>query len=74
MEEFGCRQDERDERRHAEGNKAQAVEFVSRYYSNIGLISLCAVVAMHNDLFYYSCEMYRNFYCLVPEVQNQILK
>lgn len=51
MEEFGCRQNERDERRHAEGNKAQAVEFVSRYYSDIGLISLCAVVAMHNDLF-----------------------
>lgn len=51
MEEFGCRQNERDERRHAEGNKAQAVEFVSRYYSDIGLISLCAVVAMHKDLF-----------------------
>lgn len=52
MEEFGCRQNERDERRHAEGNKAQAVEFVSRYYSDIDLISLCAVVAMHNDLFF----------------------
>lgn len=74
MEEFERRQDERDERRHAEGNKAQAVEFISKYYSDRGLIPLCAVAAMHNDLFYYSLEMYRNFCCLVPEVQNLILK
>lgn len=74
MEEFERRQDERDERRHAEGNKAQAVEFISKYYSDRGLIPLCAVAAMHNDLFYYSREMYRNFCCLVPEVQNLILK
>lgn len=74
MEEFERRQDERDERRHAEGNKAQAVELISKYYSDRGLIPLCAVAAMHNDLFYYSREMYRNFCCLVPEVQNLILK
>lgn len=74
MEEFERRQDERDKRRHAEGNKAQAVEFISKYYSDRGLIPLCAVAAMHNDLFYYSREMYRNFCCLVPEVQNLILK
>lgn len=74
MEEFEHRQDERDERRHTEGNKAQAVEFVSRYYTDRGLIPLCAVAAMHNDLFYYSREIYRNFCCLVPEVQNLILK
>lgn len=74
MEEFERRQDERDERRHAEGNKAQAVELIPKYYSDRGLIPLCAVAAMHNDLFYYSREMYRNFCCLVPEVQNLILK
>lgn len=74
MEEFERRQDERDERRHVEGNKAQAVEFISKNYSDRGLIPLCAVAAMHNDLFYYSREMYRNFCCLVPEVQNLILK
>lgn len=74
MDEFERRQDERDERRHAEGNKAQAVELISKYYSDRGLIPLCAVAAMHNDLFYYSREMYRNFCCLVPEVQNLILK
>lgn len=74
MEEFERRQDERDERRHAEGNKAQAIEFISKYYSDRGLIPLCAVAAMHNDLFYDSREMYRNFCCLVPEVQNLILK
>lgn len=74
MEEFERRQDERDERRHAEGNKAQAVEFVSRYYSDGGLIPLCAVATVHNDLLNYSREMYRNFCCLVPEVQNLILE
>lgn len=74
LEEFERRQDERDERRHAEGNKAQAVEFISRYYSDRGLIPLCAVAAMHNDLFYYSREMYRSFCCLTPEVQNLILE
>lgn len=74
MEEFERRQDERDERRHAEGNKAQAVEFISRHYSDRGLIPLCTVAAMHNDLFYYSREMYRSFCCLTPEVQNLILE
>lgn len=54
MEEFKRRQDERDERRHAEGNKAQAVEFISKYYSDRGLIPLCAVAAMHNDLFLFT--------------------
>lgn len=47
MEEFERRQDERDERRHAEGNKAQAVEFISKYYTDRGLIPLCAVAAMY---------------------------
>lgn len=74
MEEFERRQDERDERRHAEGNKAQAVEFISKYYTDRGLIPLCAVAAMYNDLFRYSRKMYWEFCCLVPEVQNLILK
>lgn len=29
---------------------------------------------MHNDLFHYSRKMYWEFCCLVPEVQNLILK
>lgn len=74
MEEFERRQDERDERRHAEGNKAQVVEFISKYYTDRGLIPLCAVAAMYNDLFHYSRKMYWEFCCLVPEVQNLILK
>lgn len=74
MEEFERRQDERDERRHAEGNKAQAVEFISKYYTDRGLIPLCAVAAMHNALFHYSRKMYWEFCCLVPEVQNLVLK
>ena len=74
VEDFEHRQDERDELRHAEGNRARAVEFVSRHYANRGLIPLCAIAAMHNDLFYYSREMYRDFCCLVPEVQNLILE
>lgn len=74
MAEFERRQDERDERRHAEGNKAQAVEFISKYYTDRGLIPLCAVAAMYNDLFHYSRKMYWEFCCLVPEVQNLILK
>ena len=74
MEEFERRQDERDERRHAEGNKARAIEFISKHYADRGLIPLCAVAAMHNDLFHYSRKMYWEFCCLVPEVQNPILK
>lgn len=74
MEKFERRQDERDERRHAEGNKAQAIEFISRHYADRGLIPLCAVAAMHNDLFHYSRKMYWEFCCLVPEVQNLILE
>lgn len=74
MEELERRQDERDERRHAEGNKAQAIEFISKHYADRGLIPLCAVSAMHNDLFHYSRKMYWEFCCLVPEVQNLILE
>lgn len=74
MEELERRQDERDERRHAEGNKAQAIEFISKHYADRGLIPLCAVAAMHNDLFHYSRKMYWEFCCLMPEVQNLILE
>lgn len=74
MEVFERRQDERDERRHAEGNKARAIEFISNHYADRGLIPLCAVAAMHNDLFHFSRKMYWEFCCLVPEVQNLILK
>lgn len=74
MEELERRQDERDERRHAEGNKAQAIEFISKHYADRGLIPLCAVAAMHNDLFHYSRKMYWEFCFLVPEVQNLILE
>ena len=74
MEVFERHQDERDERRHAEGNKARAIEFISNHYADRGLIPLCAVAAMHNDLFHYSRKMYWEFCCLVPEVQNLILK
>ena len=74
MEAFERRQDERDERRHAEGNKARAIEFISKHYADRGLIPLCAVAAMHNELFHYSRKMYWEFCCLVPEVQSLILK
>ena len=52
MEQFEKRQDARDEQRHQEGVKAQAVSFISRYYKDRGLIPLCAIAAMYNDLFY----------------------
>ena len=47
-------EDERDERRHAEEVKSQAVSFISKHYADRGLIPLCAMAAMHNDLYYYS--------------------
>lgn len=74
INKFERRQDERDEQRHAESVKAQAVSFISKHYSNRGLIPLCAIAAMHNDLFYYSREMYREFCCMTLEVQNRILE
>lgn len=74
MEQFERRQDERDERRHAEGVNSQAVSFVSKYYADRGLIPLCAMAAMHDDLHYYSREMYRDFCCMTLEVQNCVLE
>ena len=74
MEKFERRQDERDERRHAEGVKSRAVSFISKYYADRGLIPLCAMAAMHNDLHHYSREMYREFCCMTPEVQNRVLE
>lgn len=74
MEKFERRQDERDERRRAEGVKSRAVSFLSKHYANRGLIPLCAIAAMHNDLFYYSREMYREFCCMTLEAQNRVLE
>lgn len=74
MENFEKRQDERDEFRHMEKVKAQAVSFISKYYRHRGLIPLCAIAALYNDLFCYKRKMYRDFCCLTMEVQNLILK
>lgn len=74
MAKFEQRQDERDERRHAEEVKSQAVSFISKHYADRGLIPLCAIAAMHNDLHYYSREMYREFCCMTLEVQNRVLE
>ena len=74
MERFERRQDERDEQRHAEGVKSQAVSFISKHYADRGLIPLCAMAAMHNDLYYYSREMYREFCCMTHETQNRVLE
>lgn len=74
MERFEKRQDKRDEERHQESVKAQAVSFISKYYKDRGLIPLCAIATMYNDLFYYNREMYREFCCCTKEVQNRILE
>lgn len=74
MEEFEKRQDKRDEKRHAEEVKSRAVSFISKHYSDRALIPLCAIAAMHNELFYYSREMYREYCCCTAEVQNRILE
>ena len=74
MEKFEKRQDKRDEERHQESVKAQAVSFISKYYKDRGLIPLCAIATMYNDLFYYNREMYREFCCCTKEVQNRILE
>ena len=66
MERFEKRQDKRDEQRHQESVKAQAVSFISKYYKDRGLIPLCAIATMYNDLFYYNREMYREF-AVVPK-------
>lgn len=68
------RQDERDERRHAAEVRSQAVSFVSKHYENRCLVPLCAIATMHNNLFCYSREMYREFCCCTEEVQNRILE
>ena len=68
MERFEKRQDKRDEERRQEGVKAQAVSFISKYYKDRGLIPLCAIATMYNDLFYYNREMYREFCCCTKEV------
>ena len=74
MEQFERRQDEIEEERHIEAVKAQAVSFISKYYSDRGLIPLCAIAAMYNDLYYYSSAMYREYCCYTKEVQNKILE
>ena len=74
IERFEKRQDKRDEDRHAEFVKSQALSFIAKYHKEKGLIPLCAMATMYNDIYYYSKEMYREFCCLTTEIQNCILK
>ena len=74
MEKFERRQDERDERRHAEEMKSQAVSFISKHYADRGLIPLCAMAAMHIELYDYSREMHREVCCMTLETQNRVLE
>ena len=74
MADFEKRQDERDEKRHAESIESQAVSFISKYNKDRGLIPLCAVATMYDKFFHYSREMYREFCCMTLEVQNKILE
>lgn len=74
MEEFEQRQDMRDERRHAEDVKSQAISFIAKHYADRGLIPLCVIATMNNNLYYYSREMYREFCCMTSEVQNCVLE
>lgn len=74
MSEFERKIDERDERRHCEEIKAQAVAFISKHYKDKRIIPLCAIAAMYNDLFYYTRDIYREFCCFTRETQNKILE
>lgn len=74
MAKFEQRQDERDERHHAEEIKWQAVSFILRHYADRGLIPLCAMASMHNDLHYYSREIYREFCCMTLEIHNRVFE
>lgn len=74
MKDFEQRQDDRDEKRHEEDVNSKAVSFISNYYEVRGLIPLCAIASMYNKLFYYKRDMYREFCCYTPEVQNRILE
>lgn len=74
MADFEKRQDERDEKRHAESVESQAVSFISKYNKDRGPIPLCAVATMYDKFFHYSREMYREFCCMTLEVQNKILE
>ena len=57
MEDFEYKLDEREEQRREATIKAEAVTFISKYYSDRGLIPLCAIATMHNNLFYYHRDM-----------------
>lgn len=74
MGEFERRQDERDERRRADGVKARAVSFVSAHYAERALVPLCAIAAMHDELLHCSRDIYREFCCLTAEVQDLVLR
>ena len=74
IERFEKKQDKRDEDRYAELVKSKALSFITKYHEEKGLIPLCAMAAMYNDIYHYSKEMYREFCCLTTETQNCILK
>lgn len=74
MAKFEHRQDERDERRHAEEVDARAAAFVSQHYADRLLIPLGAIAAMYNAQYHYSRDTYNGFCALTREVQNRVLE
>lgn len=74
MEKFERFQAKKEERRYNESMNAQASAFISKYYSDRGLVPLCAIAAMYNDKYFYFRKMYNEFCHYPRELKNKILE
>lgn len=60
--------------RHRDNTDAAARTFIHKYHAKRGLIPLCAIASMYDNVRQYNRDMYNDFCCLTTEAQNKVLE
>ena len=60
--------------RHHDNTDAAARTFIHKYNSKRGLIPLCAIASMYDNVRQYNRDMYNDFCCLTTEAQNRVME
>lgn len=63
-----------ENRRHQDVTNAAARTFIHKYYQKKGLIPLCAIASMYDNVRQYHSAMYNDFCCLTIEEQNRVME
>lgn len=63
-----------ENRRHQDVTNAAARAFIHKHHQKKGLIPLCAIASMYDNVRQYHSAMYNDFCCLTIEEQNRVME